>query len=304
MARAATTTRSQQPPGELPGEAFAPSGAFIELPGCGTCFYRWHHNPGKPTLLLLHGMAATSGLNWFRVFPSLQPHFNIIAPDIRGHGRSQPGPDRFSFDNVADDMACLLEALETGPVIALGYSMGGAVAQYLWHRHRALVAGLVLAASNYRARVARHEEMVALPAFAAIVGIGRITEVFGHLPRGLIKRFLPTLADTLHESDMRWALDEFRRSRLRTIAETAREMALHDARHWLHQIDVPTAVVIPDNDRVIPPAHQHEMAGLIEDARVFTHAGGHFASGDPEFGETLASASLYVQKRWQQSQRG
>ena len=161
-------------PDTLTGESFAPTGAFIELSGRGTCFYRCHNNPGKPTLLLLHGMVATSGLNWFRVLPSLEPHFNIIAPDIRGHGRSRPGRDRFSFDNVADDMACLLDELDTGPVIVMGYSMGGAVAQYLWHRHREMVAGLVLAASNYRARVARHEEITALPLFAAMVGIGLV----------------------------------------------------------------------------------------------------------------------------------
>lgn len=279
------------------GQQFAPTGVFVDLPGLGTCFYRQHLNPGKPTLLLAHGMVASSGLNWFRLFPALAPHFNLIAPDMRGHGRSWPGSRGFTLERAADDMAELLDELQTGPVIAVGYSMGGAVVQYLWHRHPACVDGLVLAASNYRARVARHEELFALPFFAAMVGLGRATELFGHLPRGLLKRFLPKMGDQLHERETRWALDEMRRTRLRTIAETAREMALHDASEWLHEIDVPTAVVVTEQDGAIPPDHQYEMAELIPGAETFSHDDGHLSCIDPEFGKLLAKACLSVHKR-------
>jgi pimeloyl-ACP methyl ester carboxylesterase len=164
------------------------SGVFVELPGLGSCFYRQHLNPGKPTLLLLHGMAISSGLNWFRLFPTLAKYFTIIAPDVRGHGRSSRGRGRFTLEVAADDMAALIEAIDCGPVIAVGYSMGGAVAQYLWHRHPQHVAGLVLAATTYKARMARHEELFALPFFAAMVGLGNVVELFSHLPRGLVKR--------------------------------------------------------------------------------------------------------------------
>ena len=47
------------------GKTIAPSGVFVELPDWGTCFFRQHFNPGKPTLLLVHGMVCSSGLNWF-----------------------------------------------------------------------------------------------------------------------------------------------------------------------------------------------------------------------------------------------
>ncbi len=107
------------------------SGVFVELPGLGSCFYRQHLNPGKPTLLLVHGMVVSSGLNWFRLFPALSRHFNIIAPDVRGHGRSARGRERFTFERAADDMAALIEEVGCGPVIAVGYSMGGAIVQYL-----------------------------------------------------------------------------------------------------------------------------------------------------------------------------
>lgn len=276
---------------------FAPTGVFMDLPDMGTCFYRQHLNPGKPTLLLLHGMVASSGLNWFRLFPALGEHFNIIAPDLRGHGRSQRGKKRFTISRCARDMAALLERLETGPVIVVGYSMGGAVAQKLWRKHPDKVAGLVLTATAFRARMGVHEQWVALPLFAGIVGLGRLSELFTHLPKGLIKRFLPTLADQLHEDERRWALDELRRNSLRVLLETAREMAFHDSSEWLHKIDVPTSVLVTEQDRVIAPEHQDEIAAQIATANRFGYDGGHSSCTDPMYGEALAGACLDVAAR-------
>lgn len=276
---------------------FAPTGVFVDLPDSGSCFFRQHLNPGKPTLLLLHGMIASSGLNWFRLFPALSEHFNIIAPDLRGHGRSLRGKRRFTISRAAHDMAKLLDQLDTGPVIAVGYSMGGTVAQKLWRKYPDKVAGLVLTATSYKARMARHEQMVALPIFAAIVGMGRMSELFNHLPKGVVKRFLPALADQLHEDERRWALDELRRTSLRVVLETAREMAFHDSSEWIHEIDVPTAVLATGQDKVIVPEHQEEIAERISTARLFHYDGGHASCTDPLYGEALARACLDVAGR-------
>jgi 3-oxoadipate enol-lactonase len=281
---------------------FGPSGVFVELPDIGSFFYRQHLNPGKPTLLLVHGMAISSGLNWFRLFPQLSRHFDIIAPDVRGHGRSRRGRKRFTLERAADDMAALINEVECGPVIAVGYSMGGAIVQYLWRRHPEKVAGLVLAATNYRTRIARHEELFVLPLFAAVVGLGNVLELFSYLPKGMVKRFLPRLADQLHEDEARWALDEVRRTSLRIIGETAREVALHDASEWLHEIDVPTAVVCTERDRAIPSEHQLEMAALIKDSELFTYDGGHLSCMDSEFGKELVRACQNIARRTGRSQ--
>jgi 3-oxoadipate enol-lactonase len=276
---------------------FAPTGVFVDLPDSGSCFFRQHLNPGKPTLLLLHGMIASSGLNWFRLFPALSEHFNIIAPDLRGHWRSLRGKRRFTVSRAAHDMAKLLDQLDTGPVIAVGYSMGGTVAQKLWRKYPDKVAGLVLSATSYKARMARHEQMVALPIFAAIVGMGRMSELFNHLPKGVVKRFLPALADQLHEDERRWALDELRRTSLRVVLETAREMAFHDSSEWIHEIDVPTAVLATQQDKVIAPEHQEEIAERIATARLFHYDGGHASCTEPLYGEALALACLDVAGR-------
>src|SRR5437868_11421829 len=103
-----------------------PFGHRVELPDRGTTFVRRVDGPpGAPTLLLLHGWIASAGLNWFQVFESLSQHYRIIAPDMRGHGRGLRALRRFRLADCADDAAAVLDELDTGPVIAVGYSMGG-----------------------------------------------------------------------------------------------------------------------------------------------------------------------------------
>ena len=65
----------------------------------------------------------------------------MIAPDLRGHGHGLRSRRVFRLADCADDCAATLVELGTGPVIAVGYSMGGPVAQLLWRRHRDLVVG-------------------------------------------------------------------------------------------------------------------------------------------------------------------
>src|SRR6266436_4733441 len=83
-----------------------PFGHRVELPDRGTTFVRRVEGPpGAPTLLLLHGWVASAGLNWFRVVDPLGAHFNLVAPDLRGHGRGLRTPSVFRLADCADDCA-------------------------------------------------------------------------------------------------------------------------------------------------------------------------------------------------------
>jgi lipase len=99
---------------------------------------------GEPvgTVLAIHGITASH-----RAWPLLAealPDVRVIAPDLRGRGRSNALPGPFGMPAHADDMAAVLAALEVERAVVVGHSMGGFVAVVLADRHPDAVAALVL----------------------------------------------------------------------------------------------------------------------------------------------------------------
>jgi len=85
-------------------------------------------NPGKPTLVLVHGN-RDHARNWDWVARALRHDWHVVAPDLRGHGDSawvQGGPYAIA-DNVLD-LANLIDAIGPSPITLVGHSLGGSVA--------------------------------------------------------------------------------------------------------------------------------------------------------------------------------
>ncbi|GAA4285891.1 alpha/beta hydrolase [Georgenia daeguensis] len=98
--------------------------------------------PGAPTVLAVHGITATH-LAWTYLVDAL-PGVRVVAPDLRGRGRSNALPGPFGMARHADDLAAVLRHLGTGPVVVVGHSMGAFASAVLAHRHGGLVESLVL----------------------------------------------------------------------------------------------------------------------------------------------------------------
>ncbi|MGD8200235.1 alpha/beta hydrolase [Ornithinimicrobium sp. W1679] len=96
-----------------------------------------------PTVLLVHGITS-SHLAWAAT-AELLPHVRVVAPDLRGRGRSRDLPGPYGMARHADDVAAALRLLGTGgPAVVVGHSMGAFVGVVLAHRHPGLVTSLVL----------------------------------------------------------------------------------------------------------------------------------------------------------------
>lgn len=95
-----------------------------------------------PVVLGLHGMTG-HGQRWQHLSERYLPKARVIAPDLRGHGRSTWAPPWGIADQV-DSLVALLEAETSEPVVVAGHSYGGAIAMHLARRVPERVRALVL----------------------------------------------------------------------------------------------------------------------------------------------------------------
>jgi pimeloyl-ACP methyl ester carboxylesterase len=274
-----------------------PIGKRLPLRGRGTTFVREVPGPSDaPTVLLLHGWIASGGLNWFTAFDALGADHRVLAPDLRGHGRGIRSRKRFTLADCADDAAVLLEQLQTGPVIAVGYSLGGAVAQLLWRRHPDLVDGLVLCATAHHLMPGFREQMLFGTAMAAAAGSSRLGYLAARAPLRRVRNWLPQATRTRPETMREWVSAEMRRHDTRHLLEAGWAMSNYHAK-WIGDVDVPTAVVVTTRDRAVSPLVQVGMALRIPHASIHRVEDGHVACSKPSFGPTLAAAVADVAAR-------
>jgi 3-oxoadipate enol-lactonase len=246
-----------------------PRGEVVHVPGRGELFVRDTGGDGPP-VLLLHGWTASADLNWFAQYGPLAAHgYRVIALDHRGHGRGLRTYADFRFDDCADDAVALVEHLGTGPVVAVGYSMGGPVALLAARRHPATVRGAVLCATSSNWRALRLRGLWwSMAGFRLLLGVAP----YGVWRGGLRAAGLPDSAETT------WVASELVRGSSRDIAEAGRELGRFDARPWLSQLAQPSAVVVTRSDTAVPPRWQRGLAAGLG-APVFESPGDHFASG-------------------------
>ncbi len=120
------TTMSVQ--AQLPTAGYAPVNGlkmYYEIHGSGE---------GEP-LVLLHGSFMTITNNWAHWLPELSKSRRVIAVEMQGHGRTADIERDIKDENLADDIAAMLDYLKIERADLLGYSMGGGVAMQVAFRH-------------------------------------------------------------------------------------------------------------------------------------------------------------------------
>lgn len=252
---------------------------------------------GAPVIFLLHGLGATGGTNFRCAFDALGRELRVIAPDHRGHGRGLRSGRRFRLADCADDVVAIADALGIDRFLVAGYSMGGAIAQLTWHRHRQRVTGMILCATSrdFRGRWRERIQFGGLALLAAGIGV---------LPRRG-ERLVEALPEEL-SATRRWTLSELRRSDPRTVLEAAEALGRFTSRHWITEVDVPVSVVVTERDRVVPVPRQVKLAMSIPTAVLHAVPGDHLAcenAGDVFAASLVEATQLVVQRVRRQRER-
>ena len=276
-----------------------PTAALVDLPPLttvrvldATICYREASGPaGAPVVLLLHGILATSGLNWMYAFAPLSRHFRVIAPDLSGHGGDPFNREHFTLEHCADDVAALIAVLGLKRVIVVGYSMGGMVAQFVARRHPGMISALLLSGVDWGSRqYGRVATVIGPVVMEAAVRLVHLQFCLMRAPLALLRRLGGQENDGREPGRMRVAASEISGHNPRAIGGAVRAITVFRSLEWLHEISVPTTVLVTTRDRLFPPAEQRRMAKAIGSARVREFDGGHTSCQLPEYAAALVEA--------------
>lgn len=187
------------------------------------------------TVLLVHGIGM--GATYYeRLRSALTRAVNVVAVDLPGFGDAPEPPRSLSMPELSDLLAAAVAAHCSGPVVAVGHSMGTQVVAELGANHPSLVTHLVLIAPTVNA----HERTV----FRQIWRM--LQDLWGESPRvSLIGSWLYLRAGP------RWFVKKFR------------TMLDHRIEDVLPRLRVPTLVVRGEDDRVCPRDWVSSCADLI-----------------------------------------
>ena len=221
--------------------------------------------------MLLHGLTASTDLNWFESFAALGRHCRVVAVEHRGYGRGLPASGAFSLEECADDVVAVADALGVARFVPVGYSLGGAVAQLVWQRHPDRVCGLVLCATG-REFLGTFRERSLWRALPVWTGVVRLVPSLG-------RRFVgATLVARFDDSPWQaWAAAEIRLAHPAHMLSGARALGRFSSVSWIGTVEVPAAVVVTNDDILVPPARQRALAEALPRATVHEIAADHGA---------------------------
>ncbi len=221
----------------------------------------------KPPVLMLQGLGADKHL-WDLQRIALLPWYRTIALDNRGAGRSDKPYGAYSLEQMADDAISTLDNAGVEDAHIVGASMGGVIAQLLALKHPERVRSLTLACTACRHHPWRRELLASWAETAQVRGMAAMTHeaarwIIG--PRSF-RRLTPAVG---------WmgplALS---RPPHAFAGQVAGILSIDDSlAERLHQIRVPTMVMVGNQDILTPRGDSEEIVEMIESAELVVLSG-------------------------------
>jgi pimeloyl-ACP methyl ester carboxylesterase len=106
-------------------------------------------HPGRETILLLHGLLGSISSQWREFVEPLTTHYQVVAADLRGHGRSENVDTTLNPDQVRRDMRGLLDYLEIERLHVAGYDFGGYLGLMLHLHQSERVSSLLMHSTKF-----------------------------------------------------------------------------------------------------------------------------------------------------------
>jgi 3-oxoadipate enol-lactonase len=225
---------------------------------------------GHSTLVLVHEMGGTLD-SWEQVMPALNNTRRVLRYDTRGAGISEKIAGTVTWDEMADDLAALLDATGIeGKVAVAGTAVGAGIAIHFAVRHSARMAALVVSSPALGVSGDRRQATLDRAAGAEQKGMRALAD--------------SSLANSYPEI-VRHNAEEFRKFRARwlgndpqSFAAINRMLASGDLTAELARIACPTLVIGCTHDGLRPPSVVEPIAKQIPNAEYIEINSGHFAA--------------------------
>jgi len=211
-------------------------------------------------IVLLHGLGSSSS-DWALQLPPLAERRHVIAPDLRGHGRSSRPRGRLTVASMSDDVARLLAALGAPPAHVVGLSLGGCVALALALDRPDRVRSLTLVNAFARPAAAGPRGALRTLARVGLLACAPMHVVAAHIARGLFPR------PDQHGLYVA-AVASLAACPRRTYLASLRAVATFDVRRRLGDLRCPTLVVAGARDQTVPLAAQRLLERSIAGAKL------------------------------------
>jgi pimeloyl-ACP methyl ester carboxylesterase len=216
-----------------------------------------------PAVVLLHGYPLNRSM-WREQADYFSANYRVITPDLRGHGESSATQETATMDEMAQDVAALLDELEIKRVVMGGLSMGGYVALAFYRRFgQERVRALILADTRPQADttdVRRNREEQSDKILKQ--GMSSIADDF------LKKVLMPATLSQQHEITER-VRQMVITTKVQGTASALRGMAVRpDQTDFLPEIIAPTLIIVGSEDQVTPPVDAEMMHQKIRGSRL------------------------------------
>jgi 3-oxoadipate enol-lactonase len=209
------------------------------------------------TLVFLHGIGGGRAA-WQRQLPFFEARgYATLAWEAPGYG-SAPVVDPYTFANMASALEAALDRLAAGPVVAVGHSMGGMIAQEAYARFPQKFSALVLAFTSSAFGGTSSD-------FAQQFIDARIKPLdLGRTMAEISARLMPTMHGAASDpSGLVLAAQVMASVPPDTYRKAVAMLTTFDRRAQLAQINVPTMVLAGSEDMIAPPAMMERMAQKI-----------------------------------------
>ena len=219
-----------------------------------------------PVLLLLHGTGAATH-SWRDLLPLLAQHFDIVAPDLPGHGFSRIQNRRqCALPAMAEGVAALTDALRIRPDLIVGHSAGAAIALHCVLHEQLFpkaVIGLNAALTPFRGMAG-----VIFPPLAKALALNPFVPwMFSHLAanRAQIQRLIDGTGSSIDSQGV--ALYERMIGRSEHVDGALAMMALWELEPLLEAlsgIEIPVHLIVGENDQTVPPSEAIRLGDTID----------------------------------------